>query len=794
MLYPQNIEQKLAFDKLRARLHDLCLSPMGREQVEQLRFLQDYEQIDRLTTQTAEMLDVLRYEMSFPAQQYTDLREPLYRLRVEGTFLSEEELLAFKNTFFSLWEVLRFFAKTANTQYTALKELLQGLVLDEYVLRRIERILDPSGRLSDHASPRLYEIRQQLLQSRQKLRKQAERILERAHGMGYTAEDAQPTIRNGRIVIPVKAEHKRRLAGFIQDESNTGQTVYIEPAELVNINNDIRELELEEKHEVIRILLDISQQIRDRLPEFEKALTSIATLDFLMAKARLAAEMDAVRPQFVEKNLIDWHEAVHPLLLFAHREMTKPVVPLSVQLNEQQRILVISGPNAGGKSIALQTVGLLQYMWQCGLLVPMKSHSTIGLFENLFIDIGDGQSIENDLSTYSAHLQNMAYFLTHAHAKTLFLIDELGVGTEPQLGGAIAEAILEALYAKGAFGVVNTHYGNIKRLADHLPAMVNAAMRFDPDHMEPLYQLVIGQAGSSYAFEIAQKMGLPADLLQRAKEKLGPDAFTYDRLLRELEEERSQYERARHALSTAQRQLEEQRAFYEKKLAEITQQRNHYIQQAKQEARQLLESVNRRIEQAIRQIRESQAEKQQIKEAKNTIEQLKAELQIDAYQEAYDVAEGDIEVGSWVRLKDAPETVGEVIEINEKIAKVLIGQLTSELKISRLEKVSRKQIRQQQRQPGKSRWSEAMHEKFKNFSYQLDLRGMRGEEALQKLMQWLDEAILVGAKELRVVHGKGDGILRRLVREQLRHYKEVEQFHDEHIERGGDGVTIIRLH
>ncbi|NIK73751.1 DNA mismatch repair protein MutS2 [Thermonema lapsum] len=799
MIYPHTIEQKLGFDKLRNRLEELCSSELGREWVGNMRFSNNFRLVERLTRQTAEMVEILKYEVSFPVQTYVDLRSPLRHLKIEGAFLTEEELFDFKKTFGSLLEVLRFFDKTAPDQYTELKSLFEQLHLDDYVIRRIERILNEQGKLQDHASPQLAEIRKELLNLRQKLRKEAERVFQRAQSLGYTPDDSQPTLRNGRIVIPVRVENKRQLKGFIQDESNTGQTVYIEPAELVEINNDIRELELEEKREIIRILSEVSAQIREQLPAFLQGLEVIAKLDFVMAKAKLAIEMGATAPNFVDRPQLDWQEAVHPLLWYAHRENNKPVVPLSIRLDEAQRIMVISGPNAGGKSIALQTVGLLQYMWQCGLLIPLGEHSTVGFFEDIFIDIGDEQSIENDLSTYSSHLSNMRFFLQHARERTLFLIDEFGAGTEPQLGGAIAEAILEALYERGAYGVLNTHYGNLKRLADRMPGMVNAAMRFDLDKLEPLYQLVVGQAGSSYAFEIARKIGLPKSVLQRAKEKLGDDAFTYDKLLKELAEERKRYEQLYRQTEEEMRRLKQQQQAYEKKMAELQEKRNEFIRQAKKEAKQLLEGVNRKIEQAVREIREHQAEQNRTKQIRQEIEQLKEnfkeveELPTNTTED-YEVIGGEIQVGDWVRLKDAPETIGEVVEITGKDARILIGQLTSEVKLNRLERISRRQAKQQMKHTkGGVRYEEALHEKFKNFSHQIDLRGMRGEEAIQQLSRWLDEAILVGAKELRIVHGKGDGILRKLVREELRRYPQVLSFGDEHIERGGDGVTIVKM-
>ncbi|WP_038032708.1 endonuclease MutS2 [Thermonema rossianum] len=799
MIYPRTIEQKLGFDKLRSRLEELCSSELGREWVGNMRFSKDFRLVERLTRQTAEMVEILKHEVSFPAQTYVDLRKPLRHLKIEGAFLTEEELFDFKKTFSSLLEVLRFFDKTEPRQYSELKSLFEQLHLDDYVIRRIERILNDQGKLQDHASPQLFEIRKELLNLRQKLRKQAERVLQRAQSLGYTPDDAQPTLRNGRIVIPVRVENKRQLKGFIQDESNTGQTVYIEPAELVEINNDIRELELEEKREIIRILSEVSAQIREQLPAFLQGLEVIAKLDFVMAKAKLAIDMNATAPAFVERPMVDWREAVHPLLLFAHRESNKPIVPLSIRLDEEQRIIVISGPNAGGKSIALQTVGLLQYMWQCGLLIPVSEHSTVGFFEDIFIDIGDEQSIENDLSTYSSHLSNMRFFLQHARERTLFLIDEFGAGTEPQLGGAIAEAILEELHAQGAYGVLNTHYGNLKRLADRTPGMVNAAMRFDLDKLEPLYQLVIGQAGSSYAFEIARKIGLPKKILQRAKEKLGDDAFTYDKLLKELAEERKRYEQLRQQTEEEKRRLQKEKEAYEKKLAELQEKRSEWIRRAKREAKELLADVNRKIENAIREIREQQAEQNKTKQIRQEIEQLKeqfAEVEETApdQTEDYEVIGGEIQAGDWVRLKDAPETIGEVMEITGKDARIMIGQLVSEVKLNRLERISRRQAKQQMKQAKVGvRYGSDLHEKFKNFSHQIDLRGMRGEEAIQLLNKWLDEAILVGAKELRIVHGKGDGILRKLVREELRRYPQVLSFGDEHIERGGDGVTIVKM-
>jgi DNA mismatch repair protein MutS2 len=801
MIYPKSFEQKIGFDILRQLIKEECTSPLGQSFVDKMRFSDNFSLIGKLCSQVAEFRQILLFDNTFPSQHYLDVSNHLRQAELEGSFLSEEQFFDIKLSLNTILSCLKFLHGKEDTTYPELKELSKQVEVDRKLVSHIDFTIDERGKVRDSASSELGRIRKAIISEQSSLRRKLDNILRSAKSQGFTDEDMQLTIRGGRMVIPVAAEHKRKLKGFIHDESATGQTVFIEPAEVFDANNAIRELEYEERREVIRILTKLTSDLRPYIPALRKGYTFLGLIDFIRAKARLAVQLNAVKPQVVPKQHVEWIRARHPLLQLSLEKQGRTVSPLDILLNQEKRILLISGPNAGGKSIALKTVGLLQYMYQCGMLVPMDENSTIGLFSSIFIDIGDEQSLENDLSTYSSHLSNMKYFLQFADKKTLLLIDEFGTGTEPQFGGAIAESILEQLNKEKAFGVITTHYTNLKFFADKTPGIINGAMRFDAEKLEPLYKLEIGVPGSSFALEIASKIGLPKAVLNNAKDKLGDKQVAFDKLLRELQIEKEVYASRNLELATRERHLKKSSTEYAELKAYLDNQRKTIVNDAKAEAKRLVREANQKIENTIRQIREGEADKEVTRQARKELEDFRGQMepeplkQVAAAPVADDTEDvsGGIEAGHYVRIKDSG-AVAEVMGIRGKDVEVRIGSLKSTLKLNRLEKISRKAYRTHvpEEEIGRGKGVD-INQKMLAFSYNLDLRGKRGEEALTEVDSFLDNALLLGTQELRIVHGKGDGILRTLIRNHLRKYKQVVSMNDEHPDRGGPGVTIVGL-
>ncbi|GAB3982202.1 endonuclease MutS2 [Spirosoma terrae] len=807
MLYPNTLEQKLGFDTIRERLKDACISTLGQDYVEKIRFTDNAQLIDKLLRQTDEFKQIVQYEPSFPSSNYIDVRPQLTRARVEGLALTEAEFFDLKLALRTIQECLKFLArqeeaKNGNT-FPFLRELAGPIGVDKQLSAALERVIDDRGLVRDSASPELASIRRRIISEQANLRKRLDSILRQARQNGWIPDDLSLTIRGGRLVIPIAAEHKRKIKGFVHDESQTGQTVFLEPAEVFDANNEIRELEYEERREIYRILLALTDQIRPHLDELKKAVNFLAQIDFIRAKAKLAVQLDAIMPKLHERPLVNWINARHPLLHLSFQKQGKSVVPLSVRLDEKTRILIISGPNAGGKSVALKTIGLIQYMLQCGLLVPMADYAEMGVFQNLFIDIGDEQSLENDLSTYSSHLTAMKKFLVGSNKRTLFLIDEFGTGTEPGLGGAIAESILEELNKSGAYGVINTHYTNLKVFADKTAGLINGAMRFDGEHLEPLYQLEIGRPGSSFAFEIAQKIGLPKGVIDRAKEKLGSQQVNFEKLLKELDIEKRVFSEKNLEISINQRKLAQQLAEYTALKTRLDNEQKQLINNAKQKAKTLVQEANQRIENTIREIKESKADREATRQVRQELERFdEKELTPEVLvvekpkqpEEEFEADGGAISVGSYVRIS-GQNAIGQVISLRGKDAEIRIGDLKSTVKLNRLEKVSRKVFKDATESKEERPRSQGldMNEKMQNFSFNLDIRGKRGEEALGEVDRFVDDALMLGYPELRIVHGKGDGILRTLIRNHLRGYKQVARMDDEHADRGGSGVTIVKM-
>ncbi len=806
MLYPKNIEQKVGFDKIRDLLLENCSSNLGRAFVDKIRFSDNYDQVKKLIGQTAEFKLILQTDSSsFPNQNYLDVSESLSRAEIQGSYLDTEDFFDLKLSLVTIIQIVRFFEKKEDWQYPLLREVVAGTaqIVEEIssLTAQIDRIIDERGQVRDNASPDLAEIRKKLTMEQNAVRRTLDRIYKMAKNSGWIGDEMSITVRNGRLVIPLLAEHKRKLKGFVHDESATGQMAFVEPGEVLEANNEIRDLEIRERREIIRILEKLTSTIRPMVPELRKAYFMLGIMDFIRAKANFALKIEATSPLLVEDRTLEWNNAKHPILYLAHEKMGKPTIPLKVTLDSEKRILIVSGPNAGGKSVMLKTIGLIQYMAQCGLLVPVSPDSKIGIFKNIFIDIGDEQSIENDLSTYSSHLTNMNYFINHANRFSLFLIDEFGTGTEPNLGGAIAESILEHLVKSKALGVINTHYTNLKIFADKNPGLVNGAMKFDAAELEPLYELEMGKPGSSFALEVAQKIGLPEHLIRNAKRKLGTQQVDFEKMLKELEIEKKVFSEKNREFSLNTRELKERMEQYNGLKDFLDSEQKRIINEAKSQAKELLKEANKKIEKTIREIKESAAEKTVTQKAREELEVFdKKELIpqtpkkiIIKVPEEWEKSEKDISIGSFVRIK-GQETIGEVVALRDKDAELAIGQLKTNVKLNRLEAVSKKEMKAAQKSAVKVAMSGIdMNEKMANFSFNLDIRGKRGEEAIIDLDNLIDDAIMLGYPEIRIVHGKGDGILRNLVRTHLKNYKQVGRMEDEHADRGGHGVTIVKM-
>ncbi|OEJ99682.1 endonuclease MutS2 [Roseivirga misakiensis] len=788
MLYPKNLESKLGFDKIRLSLQEACESNLGHEFVHKIKFSSDRNLIDKWLSQTDEFVRIIESGDLFPNSNYIDISTYFNKARVENSHLAEEEFFDIVLTLKTLNRCLDFF-REKHEDYPVLSELTHPVYFNENLLWSIDKVFDERGKLKDNASDKLYQLRKAIASQRQRLRGSLDRIISHAKKEGYTPDDLSITIRNGRMVIPLYVEHKRRIKGLVHGESATGQTVYLEPNEVFEINNEVQELEYAEQREVVRILTELTDLLRPEIESLQGIMKFLGLIDFIRAKARYALSIEACKPQWSEMRSFDWLKARHPLLLQKHKELNKPVVPLTIGLNGEERIVIISGPNAGGKSVCLKTVGLLQYMFQCGLLVSVDESSTFTLFRDLFIDIGDEQSIENDLSTYSSHLINMKNLLSHVNKKSLFLIDEFGTGTEPQYGGAIAEAILMELNAAKGMGVITTHYGNLKDYADKNAGLANGAMRYDIGNLQPLYELEVGKPGSSFALEIATKIGLPKSTIEQAKRRVGVKQVSVDKMLGELQSQKQAVDKAADRLKSREVELEELTAQYRDLKTHLEKQERKVLNAAKKEAQSIISNANKEVEKAIRVIKEKEADKRVVKAQREKLDDLKSKHQVkEALAKAADNVA--IEVGDYVMVK-GQETVGQVAAIKGKDAELKMGALTSFVKLNRLEKVNRKAYKKQGQNQSFSSFDYTA--KRAGFSAKLDIRGKRAEEVISILDQWLDEAILLDEKELQILHGKGNGVLRQVARNHLSSFKQISSLKDEHVDRGGAGITVVRL-
>ena len=802
MIHPDNFEQKIGFNHIREAVKGHCISAMGLERAEKMGFGTDREAIEQSLDQTVEFMELLQHGVPFPLRDYNDLREEFQHIRIPGTNISLEGLFAMKPSLNALDHILKFGQGMARVKFPELCALTDGIEVESIVFTEANRLVDDKGEMPDNASPELAEIRRDIHRKSGGIERRIRQIMNDAKASGWVDQKAELTIRDGRMVIPVHAGDKRAIKGFIHDESATGQTVYIEPSEIVETSNEIKELEYAERREIQRILTQFTDRIRPSLPELMKAWDLLGQLDFIRAKALLSQDIGGVKPVLHDEPLFNWIQARHPVLEKKLKSQGKTIVPLDLKLDNKHRILVISGPNAGGKSVCLKTTGLIQYMLQCGLCVPMHVDSECGLFESLFIDIGDEQSILDDLSTYSSHLLNMKVLLEHSDNHSLFLIDEFGTGTEPQLGGAIAEAILLELNKKQAFGIVTTHYANLKLLADHHEGIINGAMLFDTKFMQPMYIMVTGKPGSSFAFEIARKIGFPKEILDEASHITGEQHLRFEQQLQQLEVDKKAIRKKERELQVADTLLSEVVEKYKKLLNELETKKKQLMRDAAAEAQELIDRANSQIERTIREIKEAQAERERTKEIRQELRKTKEEIakqaSVDPSRRRGEAStppqEGSTEalkVGDTVCI-DEMEIVGEIVAISDTDATILFDTVKLRTTPDKLRKVSRAEGRKVQRK-WQSGLANDLSEKAEHFDLTLDVRGKRAEEALDIVAKYLDEAKLLSIKEVSILHGKGNGILRKLIREYLSRDHDVASFADASLETGGAGITRVML-
>ena len=810
------IEDKLGFTKIRELLAAECTNPLAVRMVGEMKFSSNYDRVVRELQQTEEFRQILVLDNSFPSQDFFDLTDELVRLRVGNTVIEQAALFDLKCSLHTINECLRFLLRDDTVRYPLLHDLAKRVELDPAITKAIAKIIDDKGEIFDNASPQLQDIRRQITRKRNEVDVQINRSLAHAKREGWAPDGAEVTIRNGRMVIPMLDTHRRKIKGLIHDESATRQTAYLEPNEVVELNNDLRELEFAEQHEIHNILLRFTDLLRSHIDELANAYWFLARMDFIRAKARLALTLRCGRPIVDSITKINWLDARHPLLYLNRKD---EVVPFNINLDDDTHILIVSGPNAGGKSVCLKAVGLIQYMLQCGMLVPCRETSEFGIFDQIFIDIGDQQSIDNDLSTYTSHLQNMKQLLETADANTLFLLDELGGGTEPRSGSAIAQALLQELHRRHAFGVVTTHLADLKLMADQCPGICNGAMLFDTVQMRPLYRLSIGHPGSSFAFEIAQNIGFPAEVLKAASEKVGGEMLNFEHQLQQMELDKQELARRQAEVEVADSFLAEVTDKYQRLNRSLEEKKYDILSAARKEAQQILADANRTVEQTIAAIKEAKAEREPTIEARKQLkteaerlalsqerhndemsrlkQQQAAEEPVASPSKAVDSHDDNapIVVGGIVRI-NGQDTFAQVVEIKGKKAVVESNSMRMTIPLDRLSGTKKKGIPVDKLSRQNSRFQsiyDDINEKRKTFNPTIDLRGQRGDEAMENLQRFLDDAQLLSEKELRILHGKGYGILKQMIREYLQGNRDVQSFRSEKLELGGDGITVVKL-
>ena len=850
MIYPNNYESKIGFDEIRRLLKGHCMSSLGQEKVDELAFSDDASVINEAMAQVREMRRMMQATEKPEMNYFFDVRESVARLRMENTHIEEDELFDLRRSLETIGIIVAFLNKNNGDDekpeflYPALHRMAEDVLTFPAIIRRIDSILDKFGKIKDSASMTLAGIRHEMEQTAGSISRTLYTILHSAQRDGLVAQDVAPTLRDGRLMIPVAPGLKRKIKGIVHDESATGKTVFIEPAEVVEANNKVRELEAAERREIVRILTVFSDELRPHVQEVLDSYHFLAQIDLVHAKAEMAEQMQAFEPEVKGAPTMDWIRAIHPLLQRSLAKQDKKVVPLDIMLVKDKRLLIISGPNAGGKSVCLKTVGLLQYMLQCGLSIPVGDRSTVGVFQNIMIDIGDEQSIADDLSTYSSHLLNMKNMMKQANNRTLLLIDEFGGGTEPTIGGAIAEAVLNQFWKKDAFGVITTHYQNLKHFAEDHPGVVNGAMLYDRHQMQALFQLSIGQPGSSFAIEIARKTGIPEEVINDASEIVGSEYIQSDKYLQDIVRDKRYWEGKRQTIHQHEKSLEGHIQRYETNLEEIERERTAILNRAKQQAEELLAEANRKIENAIREIKEAQAEKEQTRLIREELQEFREQVQNDdtrglmseeefakklrqmeerkarkaqrkekkgeelkaASEKLAARAKEDLhpenrplEKGDSVRIKGT-NSIGEIESIQGKQATVIFGGLRSKVKLEQLERTSKAPTpatpadKHAHLAIQTSHMTRAtMEDRRQNFHQDLDVRGMRGDEAIDTVMHFIDDAILIGLSRVRILHGTGTGILRQLIRQYLNTVPNVKKAKDEHVQFGGAGITVVDL-
>lgn len=813
LIYPRNVEHKLGVDTVRKMISELCVSQPARELVSDMKPVTDFRKIELWLGQTAEMLAVVESDSVFSLSGLADARPWLAQLRADGAFIDVEELAAFRSMLRVASGVAEFFGEEQSSEWPKLAELAREIGNVREVVRIIDKVLSPSGTVKDNASPRLQEIRQRLNAIQGKVSSAMRRIMSRAVADGIVESDASPAIRDGRLVLPVSAMNKRRIPGIVHDQSATGKTYFIEPAEVVELNNEQRELEIDERHEIVRILIETATLIRPFLPELQRSFRILTVFDFIKAKAEFAARTGGQKPQLQNRSVIEWHDARHPVLKLSLEAKGKAVVPLNIDLTaDTYRILVVSGPNAGGKSVALKTVGINQFLIQCGVLPSMEANSRAGIFDAVFVDLGDDQSIEDDLSTYSSHLRNMKYILSHGTDRSLLLIDEFGAGTEPQIGGAIAQSLLAAFNEKGMWGVITTHYQNLKQMAQETEGIVNGSMVYDRQKMSPTFRLVVGNPGSSFAVEIALRTGLPKAIIEEAERIVGSDYFNLDKYLLDINRDRRYWENKRSDIKRREKHLEEIIARYEQNAETLRQQRRSIIEEAKTQADDIIAKSNAAIERTIREIRQTQAEKEETRELRRQLAEVRKQIADDVPPESKELRKAprpkktkqkpaevktvarEISVGDNVLL-DGQGQPGQVLEIERDKATVNFGLMKISVPLSRLSLT----LRKASSRPGDGtsvvtrQTSEASRQRQLAFKNEIDVRGMRADEALQAVTYFIDDALQFNAGRVRILHGTGTGALRMAIRQYLSTVPGVSSYHDEDVRFGGAGITVVNL-
>ena len=796
MLYPVNFEHKIGFDSVRSLIDEKCAGSWGVEEAEKISFSNDFDTIVASLTLINEMMSLITDSNALPVPVVIDLRQQFADTKAEGTFLETKDLIALKKNISTLRELVKFISDADPNRFPSLINFVKDTFTFANIENRIDSIINRFGDVKDNASPNLAQIRRDIIISQNSVSKIMRSVLNKAAEDGFIDKDVTPSLREGRLVIPVSSMNKRRIPGIVHDESATGKTVFIEPTAVVEVNNRIRELENEERREIIRILTEFTNFVRPYYDDILNSCLLVAKIDAIRAKALFSIDIKAIKPYLYSDCRIDWYEARHPLLEKSLTRQGKKIQPLNIRLNKKQRILLISGPNAGGKSVCLKTAGLLQYMLQCGLPIPIHERSNAGIFQSIFIDIGDEQSIENDLSTYSSHLINMKNCIKYSNGKSLLLIDEFGTGTEPQLGGAIAEAVLNRLNTNHVYGIITTHYTNLKHYAAQTEGIVNAAMLYDRNKMQPLFMLSIGTAGSSFAIEIARKIGLPDDVINAASKIVGEEQIDFDKHLQDVARDKRYWEQKRAKIKEEEKKLQSLTEHYDALVQDIKKKEKEIIRNAKEEASQIIKNSNAKIENTIRAIKESAADKNITQTERRELENFKKSLDKQLEKQPTVKQPQDFHKGDRVRIK-GQNIAGTIDAVNGKTAIVFFGQIKSTVDVSKLEHLTASQLKEMEKYStnavANAKKGFDMRERQLNFSQDIDVRGMRVDEALQAVIYFLDDAQMFNVSRVRILHGTGTGALKSAIRDYLYQSSIVKSFKDEHVQFGGAGITVVDL-